>query len=306
MSDGAKKAVSIILVYVAFIAILVLFFYAVAPQIVTAISDFIKNVPSYMESLSINVQAFLYKYLEKYDLSMNDIFSILDQQGKLFSQSFDLNKILNRTVSILLTTSVKLKNIFLGLIVSVYFLLDKERFKISCKKLLYATFSVEKSDEILEILRFTDKTFGGFLIVKIVDSTIIAVLNYIFMSVMRMEYAVLISVLVGVTNIIPFLGPFIGAIPSIFLLLLINPWQALIFTIFIIILQQFEANFLEPKLMGNTMGIRAVFVVFAVIVFGGLFGVVGMFVGVPVFVVLYKLFSESVARRLKEKNVKIK
>lgn len=307
MSRGVKIAISLIVLYAAFIALLVLFFYAVVPQIVTAISDFVRILPTYVEDFNIWFQGFMYKYLERFNLSMDDIYNILTEAGERISGEFDFATVINRVMDILLATSVKLKNIFLGLIVSIYFLMDKEKFASSGKRLLYATVSPkDKADEIMGILKFTDKTFGGFFIAKVVDSAIIGVLNYLFMAVMKMEYAVVISVLVGVTNIIPFFGPFIGAIPSILLLLLVNPWHALIFGIFIIILQQFDGNFLGPKLMGDTMGIRAVFVVFAVIVFGGLFGFIGMFIGVPVFVVLYRLFAQAVAKRLKAKNIVIK
>ena len=306
MSRSLKAAIALILVYAVFIALVVLFFYAVVPQIVTAISDFVRILPSYIEDFNVWFQGFMYKYLERFDLSMDNIYDILTQAGERISGEFDFATVFNHAVDIVLTASVKLKNIFLGLIVSIYFLLDKNRFRISCTKLLYAVCSEEKAEDIMEILRFTDKTFGGFFIAKVVDSAIIGVLCYLFMAVMKMEYSVVISVIVGVTNIIPFFGPFIGAIPSVLLLLLVNPWHALIFGIFIIILQQFDGNFLGPKLMGDSMGIRAVFVVFAVIVFGGLFGFIGMFIGVPVFVVLYRLFSQSVSKRLKAKNIVIK
>ncbi|MBR3941947.1 MAG: AI-2E family transporter, partial [Clostridia bacterium] len=129
---------------------------------------------------------------------------------------------------------------------------------------------------------------------------------YIFMLIMDMEYAVLISVIIGVTNIIPFFGPFIGGIPSVFIMMLADPWDALILAVFLVVLQQFDGNFLGPKLMGDTMGIRAVFVVFSVIVFGGLFGIVGMFIGVPLFVVLYTLFAQAITAQLNKKKIQIK
>ena len=134
---------------------------------------------------------------------------------------------------------------------------------------------------------------------------IIGLLCYLGMLLLRLDYAVLISVIVGITNIIPFFGPFIGAIPSALLLLMVNPWQALVFVIFIIVLQQFDGNFLGPKLLGDSTGIRAIYVVFAVIVGGGLFGFIGMFIGVPFFAVIYSLFSEYINHKLERKNVKI-
>ena len=236
---------------------------------------------------------------------MDDIYDMLNKAGEYISNNFSITDMFSNLLNFTLNLSVKLKNLVLGLIVSVYFLLDKDKFRRSGKKLLYAAVPEKKGDKILSILHFTDRTFGGFIVSKLIDSFIIGVLNYLFMIIMGLDYAVLISVLIGVTNVIPFFGPFIGGIPSVLLLLLVNPWDALVFGIFIIILQQFDGNFLGPKLMGNSMGIRAVFVVFAVIVFGGLFGFFGMFIGVPVFVVAYTLLTEAVAERLKQKNIKI-
>ena len=303
LSETAKHVISIVLVYLVAIALTVLFFYAIVPQIVKALADFIEVLPSYIEYVSLSVRKFLFDYLERYDMSQEDILTVMTEIGKRITGEFELSNLLNRTIDIITTTSIKLKNIFLGLIVSIYFLLDKQKFRVSCKKMLYAAVPEEKADHIISVLQFTDKTFGSFFISKVLDSTIIGILNYLFMAVMNMEYAVLISVLVGVTNVIPFFGPFIGGIPSVLLLLLVNPWHALIFGVFSIILQQFDGNFLGPKLMGDSMGIRAVFVVFAVIVGGGLFGVAGMFIGVPLFVVLYTLFAEAVAQRLKQKKI---
>lgn len=305
MPAGAKKVTAVALVYVCFIALMGLFFYAVVPQIVKALADFVEVLPHYIDHVTYSIQTFLFKYLERFGMSPADILAVLTEFGKRVTDEFQLGNLLNGTLDIVLTMSVKLKNTFLGLIVSIYFLLDKDKFRISCKKMLFAALPEKHANKIISVLQFTDQTFGSFFIAKVVDSVIIGILNYLFMAVMDMEYAVLISVLVAITNVIPFFGPFIGAIPSIFLLLLVNPWHALIFGIFIIILQQFDGNFLGPKLMGDSMGIRAVFVVFAVIVGGGLFGVAGMFIGVPVFVVLYTLFSEAVRDRLKQKNIKI-
>ena len=298
------KVISLISTYIVFLAVLSLLFYLVIPQVVTAISEFIQLVPGYADIASQNVEEFAFKYLRRYNLSYKDVFDTIKEVGKQLAAQFNLNDMVGKTVAVILNASNGVKNALLGIIVSIYFLWDKERFVDNFKRLSYALLPKKASDRLIEIMRFTDKTFGGFLVAKIVDSAIIGVLNYIFMLIMGMPYAVLISVIVGVTNIIPFFGPFIGAIPSALLLLLVSPWQALLFVIFIIILQQFDGNFLGPKLMGETMGVRAVFVVFAVIVFGGLFGVVGMFIGVPLFVVLYTLFSDFVTARLKEKEIK--
>ncbi len=306
MPRKPKKALSLLLTYTVFIAIAISFFYLVVPHIVTAIAEFVEILPQYFEKVSKWAEGFTSKYLERFGISYEQVSDAASKMGKQISNDFNYNDVLTAVLSWILSASAGIKNVFLGLIVSVYFLADKERFIRSFKRLTYAVLPEPKGDKLVDIMRFADKTFGGFLIAKIVDSVIIGTLNYIFMLIMDMEYAVLISVIVGVTNIIPFFGPFIGGIPSVFIMMIADPWDALILGIFLVVLQQFDGNFLGPKLMGDTMGIRAVFVVFSVIVFGGLFGIVGMFIGVPLFVVIYTLFAQAITAKLKKKDIKIK
>ena len=306
MPHKPKKVLSLFLTYAIFITVAVLFFYLVVPHIVTAIADFVKIMPEYFENASKNVEKFTSEYLVRFGISSEQVSEAAASVGEEIKNNFSSDDVLRNVLSWVLSASTGIKNAFLALIVSIYFLSDKERFARSFKRLTYAVFPEKKGDKLVDIMRFTDKTFGGFLIAKIVDSIIIGVLNYIFMLIMGMEYAVLISVIIGVTNIIPFFGPFIGGIPAVCIMLTAGTWDALILGIFIVVLQQFDGNFLGPKLMGDTMGIRAVFVVFAVIVFGGLFGIVGMFIGVPLFVVIYSLFAQAISAKLKEKNITIK
>lgn len=306
MPNKPKKVLSLLLTYVLSISIMALFFYLVVPHIVTAIAEFVEILPKYFEEMSKWAETFTSKYLERFGISYEQVSEAASKVGKQISNDFDYNDVLTAVLTWIVNASAGIKNAFMGLVVSVYFLADKERFARSFKRLTYAVLPEEKGGKLIEIMRFTDKTFGGFLIAKFVDSIIIGVLNYIFMLIMDMEYAVLISVIIGVTNIIPFFGPFIGGIPSVFIMMLADPWDALILAVFLVVLQQFDGNFLGPKLMGDTMGIRAVFVVFSVIVFGGLFGIVGMFIGVPLFVVLYTLFAQAITAQLNKKKIQIK
>ena len=166
-----------------------------------------------------------------------------------------------------------------------------------------ATFSPEKAKQIFELGRRTNATFGGFINGKIIDSFIIGVLCYILMLILQLPYAVLISVIVGITNIIPFFGPFIGAIPSFFLILLVSPIKALYFAIMVAILQQIDGNIIGPKILGNTTGLASFWVMFAIIVFGGMFGFIGMVVGVPVFALLYTYLGKYFHKRLRNKEL---
>lgn len=196
-----------------------------------------------------------------------------------------------------------LYNLIIGYIISIYILFDKEKFKAQCKKLLYTFFSNDRVNIILENTRYTDKVFGGFFAGKLLDSLIIGILCFIFMIVFKMPYPLIIAVIVGVTNMIPYFGPFIGAIPSALLVLLVDPSKCIGFLIFIFILQQFDGNILGPKILGSKTGLSSFWVLFSLLIFGGLFGVVGMLIGVPLFSIFYSFINGVIKRRLKDKKL---
>lgn len=194
-------------------------------------------------------------------------------------------------------------NIIIGLIVSVYVLLEKEKFIGQSKKLIYAIFKPERGNAIVRTIRKSNQIFGGFITGKILDSAIIGVICYFVLLIMKMPYTVLVSVIVGVTNVIPFFGPYIGAIPSFIIIALADPIKGLYFLIFIIILQQFDGNILGPKILGNSTGLSSFWVVFAILVGGGMFGVPGMILGVPTFAVIYYIARNIINYFLKKKNL---
>ena len=196
-----------------------------------------------------------------------------------------------------------LYNLIIGYIISIYILFDKEKFKAQCKKLLYTFFNNEQVNIILENTRYTDRVFGGFFAGKLLDSLIIGILCFIFMILFKMPYPLIIAVIVGVTNIIPYFGPFIGAIPSALLVLLVDPGMCIWFLVFIFILQQFDGNILGPKILGSKTGLSSFWVLFSLLIFGGLFGMVGMLIGVPLFSILYSFINGIVKRRLAAKNL---
>ena len=194
-------------------------------------------------------------------------------------------------------------NLIVGIIVSAYLLGKLDRVKAGARKLLYSIFSIEAAARIQSGIHFVDVTFMSFISGKLLDSAIIGLLCYIFCAIVKMPYALLVSVIVGVTNIIPFFGPFIGAIPSALIILLINPIKALIFVVFIIILQQLDGNFIGPKILGSSIGINGFWVMFSIILGAGLFGFWGMLLGVPVWVCLYTGFQRLVDRKLRRSNL---
>jgi predicted PurR-regulated permease PerM len=193
-------------------------------------------------------------------------------------------------------------DIVVGLIVAVYALYSKDTFSGQGKKIIYAIFEPDKGNVIFETFRKSHQIFGGFIIGKIVDSAIIGVLAFVGLSALNMPYTLLLSVIIGVTNVIPFFGPFIGAIPCAFLILLVNPMQAVYFGLFILALQQLDGNVIGPHILGDTVGISGFWVRVSITVAGGLFGFAGMLLGVPVFAVLYMLVSDFVSSKLKGKG----
>lgn len=195
------------------------------------------------------------------------------------------------------------KNILIGVIVMVYLLNIKDRLMTQAKMIVYGLFPLRVANKILEEARYAHHVFGGFILGKLLDSLIIGILCFVLLNFMKMPYVLLISVIVGVTNVVPFFGPFIGAIPSAFLILLVSPMKCLYFIIFIFLLQQFDGNILGPKILGDSTGISSFWVLFSILLFGGLFGFAGMIIAVPTFAVAYKLVTEFVVYRLGKKKL---
>ena len=192
-----------------------------------------------------------------------------------------------------------LKNIVIGLIVSVYLLASRKKFGQQGKLILYSLVKPRWANLIMEEIRYADRMFGGFINGKILDSAIIGVLCYIACLIFKFPSALLVSVIIGVTNVIPFFGPFIGAIPATLLILIQNPIKALWFVLFVLVLQQVDGNIIGPKILGNTTGLSSFWVLFAILLFGGLWGFVGMIVGVPLFAVIYDVIKKLVIHGLK-------
>ena len=206
----------------------------------------------------------------------------------------------------LLSVVLVLKNILIGVIVMVYLLNIKGTLSAQCKKIIYSVFSVKTANRAIDEIRFVHRVFGGFITGKILDSLIIGIMCFVLLNAMKMPYALLVSVIVGVTNVIPFFGPFIGAVPSAFLILLVSPVKCLYFLIFILLLQQFDGNILGPKILGQSTGLPSFWVLFSILFFGGLMGFVGMIIAVPTFAVFYSVVSRLVNRSLAKKNLSLK
>ncbi|MBQ7781251.1 MAG: AI-2E family transporter [Lachnospiraceae bacterium] len=227
---------------------------------------------------------------------LTDTANLLDKSGELL-----------KTVSLSILSFFKVAwNFIIGFIIAVYVLFSKEKFAAQGKKTIYAVFKTEDANTVLKGMRFVHRTFIGFITGKVLDSIIIGLLCFIGTTLLGTPYAALVSVIVGVTNVIPFFGPYLGAIPSAFLILVVDlshPMNCVTFLIFILILQQVDGNLIGPKILGNSTGLSSFWVIFAITVFGGLFGVPGMIVGVPIFAIFYATIKALVNRSLRKKNL---
>lgn len=196
-----------------------------------------------------------------------------------------------------------LLDILIGAVISCYVLYNRERFAATWKRLLYVLLGVKRSEKFQELVRFANEAFMGFLIGKIIDSTIIGVLTYFSCLALKMPYPAFIAIIVGVTNIIPIFGPFIGAVPGAIIILMVQPTKILVFLVMIFFIQQIDGNIIGPKILGNSVGINGFWIMFAIIVMGDLFGVAGMIIGVPLFVVLTSAFEGALAMGLKKRGL---
>lgn len=286
-------------------AVVILLLNMVIPELYRSIRDLIMGLPhqinnaiDFLESEKIHDTAF-----------SGTIKSVLENGAEAFQMwlKTDLLTQINQMMSFV-TVGVfsvveTLFDIAVGVIVSVYVLNSKEKITGQCKKITYALLSRERANLMLQITRKSHKIFGGFVIGKIIDSIIIGILCFIGLSILDIPYTLLVSVIVGVTNVVPFFGPYIGAIPSAILILLSEPIKGIYFVIFILVLQQFDGNILGPKILGDSTGLSAFWVVFSILLGGGLFGFVGMIMGVPTFAVFYYLVSMFIEQKLERKKL---
>lgn len=282
--------------------------YMVIPELTSSISKMVEDLPSQINNFDakirhfMNNNEFIAKIDDKYILKIQEALNSF-VQGSIFTNFENIMDYFTIGMKGVFSVLGVLMNFVIGIIVSIYVLCSKEIFIGQFKKLFYSAFNRRQANAIIETLRYADKVFSGFITGKLIDSMIIGMLCFIGMSILRLPYTVLVSVIVGVTNIIPFFGPYIGAIPSVLLILLINPIQALYFVIFILVLQQIDGNIIGPKILGDSTGLSAFWVMFAILVGGGLFGFLGMIIGVPMCAVIFYILNKITEALLIKKNL---
>ena len=288
--------------------------YSLVAMMLSQIVPSIINIASNFDTYVNNFTKWISKIMDDNPELGSQITFLIDKYSVELENWLN-NTVLTKTSQLIMTVSLSVINIIKGLwdfiigfIISIYVLASKEKFAGQAKKTAYAFFEQKTAHRLVNSFRFTHRTFIGFIGGKIVDSFIIGCLCFIGTTLLQTPYAALVSVIVGVTNIIPFFGPYLGAIPSAILILVVDPAHLLncvYFVLFILVLQQFDGNFLGPKILGNSTGLTGFWVIFAITVFGGLFGIIGMIVGVPIFAVIYAAIKTVVNTFLQKKDLPV-
>lgn len=266
--------------------------------IIAALPSSLANLNTWLEHLLANNPDVEASVMEYYNQGIQWIWSWLTND--LLP---NLDRIVGGLSSGIMSAVNMVMDLLIGLIVMVYLLNIKGTLLTQAKMIVYGLLPLKAANKLIEECRYVHYVFGGFIIGKLLDSLIIGIMSFVLLNFMKMPYVLLVSVIIGVTNVIPFFGPFIGAIPSAFLILLVSPKQCLYFVIFIFLLQQFDGNILGPKILGDSTGLSSFWVLFSILLFGGLFGFVGMIIGVPTFAVIYRLTMELTTGLLKKKQL---
>ena len=297
----SKRGLAILFSYITTFFIISMFVKFLLPQLIDSIVGLVNDIPSYITNTTNFVNEIIMKL------------NIEEQYSQVLMDNFNssVNYIIKFATNLipalggfLANVASSIWNVILGIIVSVYLLIDKEKLCALSKKVTYGLFPELYADEIIKLVDRSNYTFGRFLVGKIIDSLIIGVLTFIILTIFKMPYTVLISVIVGITNIIPFFGPFIGAIPSFIIILCVSHVQALWFLLIIFFIQQLDGNVIGPKILGDSIGISAFWILFSILVAGKLLGIVGMIIGVPLFAVFYSIVKDFIESKLRKKGLK--
>ena len=300
-----KRVLSMLSTYVLACLTVVFLLGMIIPQLINSISALVSNIQSYFN----NINQLIGWISETMGLEQETIDAVMVSYKELVSQLLlYIRNVFPEIISMSMRIGTGIVSALTALIASIYMLFSKRSLLLQCSRMLYAILPQSHADSVIRVCRLSNSVFSGFISGKLLDSVIIGGICFVFMSLMNlspvgMPYALLISVIIGITNIIPFFGPFIGAIPSALILLMVNPWSALWFVVFIIVLQQFDGNYLGPKILGNSTGLPAIWVLIAIVVGGGLFGFAGMLLGVPTVAVLYTLFNSFVEAQLAKRGL---
>ncbi len=303
-SRNAVRNCSVLFTMLFSLFVLILFFALVIPQISQSVMTIYIEAPAALHKM----QAFLQEYIRQAGVREDHVLTLNNGSRQLVDAFItNMYEIVSAAAPHLLNATLNVTSwiihFVVGFIVCIYFFFAKEKFIAQIKKVMYALFSKDFVDKAIYLGNNSHQVFSGFISGKILDSFIIGVICYIGLLIIGTPYPLLISIIVGVTNVIPYFGPFIGAIPAALIVLIADPMECLYFIIFVFILQQFDGNILGPKILGDSTGLSAFWVIFSITIFGGLWGFMGMLIGVPLFSVLYAIFKVFVEIRLENKQL---
>ncbi|MCD8019355.1 MAG: AI-2E family transporter [Clostridiales bacterium] len=296
--DKLVPGLSVVITLLLALLVIAILLAMVLPALLDSIASVIKLIPDSIEDIS----NFLLQFagdnvtLSNYITELSDSFSSTLRNWVTAVVMPNIETLIGGVSTGVQNIVVVFKNLLIGIVAAIYILLSRKKFAEQAKTLNYSIFGKKWSNIILNEFRYADKVFGGFINGRLIDALIIGVICFIGMLILRLPYPVLVSVIVGVTNIIPFFGPYIGMIPSFLLILMVNPVKSVIFLVFVIILQQFDGNILGPKILGDVTGLSSFWVLFSILFFGGLYGFLGMIIGVPVFAIIYDIICKLVRK----------
>lgn len=300
-----RKPIALAVTYLSIFTIFIVIISLLVPQLATSIETLTRDLPEHYKA----AQQFALTTFEDLKLPNEFILDIQQYASQIVQQVLNfLYTALPNVLDSIFSITSSITNIIFGFIISVYLLSSKEKLVLQGQKLLLAFTPTSFANQVIRVSQLTHKTFGNFISGQILDAFILGLMCFISMSILRMPYALLVSVIIGLSNMIPILGPILGAIPTTFIILMANPThpiQALWFIILIIILQQIDGDIIYPRVVGNSIGLSGLWVMFAILVAGGKFGIVGMIIGVPTFAIIYTLLREATYTKLKTKKIKI-
>ena len=302
-----KRPLSLIITIVVLIGLIIGLMTFVIPQLAESCSTLVKNVPEYVDSL----EKFMDKNINSKELLSSDV--IEEVYSKILSMGQNIIKIVGQVAGTLVSHALDITvgvtstiiNIVMAFIVSIYILLSKEKLSNQIKKILYAYIKKENVIKFLKVSKIANIKFTNFVKSQVIEACILGVLCFIGMTICSMPYALLISTIIGITALVPIFGAFVGAILSGFIVLMVSPIKVILFAIIFIVIQQIEGNLIYPFVVGNSIGLSALWVLFAITVGGNAFGIVGMLIGVPLFGVFYTLISITTNKRLEKRNINI-
>ena len=297
-----KRFSGLVLTYLTVVIMVSLFLKFIFPQLVSSLVGLVNDIPMHVRDIGniLNDMSEKFKFDEEINTIITEQFTKFMNFIVVFASDL-IPKIGNFTRTILSS----IWNIVLGLIISVYVLMDKEKFAAQSKKILNAILPHNGALKTMELTFRANRIFGSFLSGKVLDSLIVGVLTFVILILFKMPYPILVAFIIGVSNIIPFFGPFIGAIPAFFIILFISPQQAFIFLIIIFVIQQIDGNIIGPKILGDSLGISPFWILFSLLVSGKIFGFIGLIIGVPLFVFLYSIVKDLLEARLKRKGLPV-